>query len=141
MIGTTRPEFKVTTLNIEPIKTESDCEVALSKIQRHWEAPHGSPEWDKLDVLVTLVEAYEQQHYPIPPADPVETILHHMESQGMSRRELEPYLGSRSCVLEVLNRQRALTLDMIRKLHAGLGITADILVQPYQLQTARQTTS
>ncbi|MDE0503225.1 MAG: helix-turn-helix domain-containing protein [Candidatus Poribacteria bacterium] len=131
-----RCDFNVTTLDINPITTESDYEVALREIQRLWEAPHGSPEEDKLDVMVTLVDAYEQQHYPIPPADPVETILHHMESQGMSRRELEPYLGSQSYVSEVLNRQRALTLDMIRKLHEGLGISADILVQPYQLQTA-----
>ena len=123
-------------MDIKPIKTESDYEDALREIQRLWEAPHGSPEGDKLDVLVTLVDVYEQQHYPIPPADPVEAILHYMESQGMSRQELEPYLGSQFYVSEVLNRQRALTLDMIRKLHEGLGISADILVQPYQLQTA-----
>ena len=123
-------------MDIKPIKTELDYESALREIQRLWEAPHGSPEGDKLDVLVTLVDVYEQQHYPIPPADPVETILHYMESQGMSRQELEPYLGSQFYVSEVLNRQRALTLDMIRKLHEGLGISADILVQPYQLQTA-----
>ena len=136
MIKSKRHDFNVTILDIKPIKTELDHEVALREIQRLWEAPHGSPEGDKLDVLVTLVDVYEQQHYPIPPADPVETILHYMESQGMSRRELEPYLGSQSYVSEVLNRQRALTLDMIRKLHEGLGISADILVQPYQLQTA-----
>lgn len=123
-------------MDIKPIKTESDYEVALREIQRLLEAPHGSPEGDKLDVLVALVEAYEQRHYPIPPPDPVEAILHHIESQGLSRRDLEPYLGSRSCVLEVLNRKRALTLDMIRKLHEGLGISADVLVQPYQLQDA-----
>ena len=123
-------------MDIKPIKTESDYEAALSEIQWLWEAPHGSPEGDKLDVLVTLVDAYEQRHYPIPPPDPVEAILHHMESQGLSRHDLEPYLGSQFYVSEVLNRQRALTLDMIRKLHEGLGISADILVQPYQLQTA-----
>lgn len=111
-----RRDFNVTTMDIKPIKTESDCEVALSEIQRLWEAPHGSPEGDKLDVLVALVDAYEQQHYPIPPPDPVEAILHHMESQGLSRRDLEPYLGSQSYVSEVLNRQRALTLDMISKI-------------------------
>ena len=109
-------------MDIKPIKIESDYEAALREIQRLWEAPHGSPEGDKLDVLVTLVEAYEQKHYPMPPPDPVETILHHMESQGLSRQDLEPYLGSQSYVSEVLNRKRALTLDMIRKLHEGLGI-------------------
>ena len=123
-------------MDIKPIKTELDYEAALGEIQRLWEAPHGSPEGDNLEVLVTLIEAYEQKNYPIPPPDPIEIILHHMESQGLSRRDLEPYLGSRSYVLEVLNRQRALTLDMIRKLHEGLGISADILVQSYQLQTA-----
>ena len=123
-------------MDVKPIRTEADHEAALREIQRLWEAPHGSPEGDKLEVLVMLVEAYEQKHYPIPPPDPVETILHHMESQGLSRRDLEPYLGSRSYVLEVLSRKRALTLDMIRKLHEGLGISADVLVQPYQLQDA-----
>ena len=123
-------------MDIKPIKTESDYEAALREIQRLWEAPHGSPEGDKLDVLVTLVEAYELEHYLVPPPDPVEAVLHHMESQGLSRQDLEPYLGSQSYVSEVLNRQRALTLDMIRKLHEGLGISADVLVQPYELQTA-----
>ena len=123
-------------MEIKPIKTEADYEAAVKEIEQLWGASYGSPEGDKLDVLVTLVDVYEQQNYPIPPADPVETILHYMESQGMSRQELEPYLGSQFYVSEVLNRQRALTLDMIRKLHEGLGISADILVQPYQLQTA-----
>ena len=123
-------------MDIQPIKTESDYEAALREIERLWNAPHGSPEGDKLDVLATLVEAYEQRHYTMPPPDPVEAILHHMESQGLSHHDLEPYLGSRSYVLEVLNRKRALTLDMIRKLHEGLGISGDVLVQPYQLQDA-----
>ena len=87
-------------------------------------------------MLVTLVEAYEEKSHPIPPPDPIEAILHHIESQGLSHSDLEPYLGSQFYVSEVLNRQRALTLDMIRKLHEGLGISADILVQPYELQDA-----
>ena len=136
MIKSAQRDFNVKTLDIQPIKTESDYEAALREIERLWNAPHGSPEGDKLDVLVTLVEAYEQKYHPIPPPDPVEAILHHMESQGLSRHDLEPYLGSRSYVLEVLNRKRALTLDMIRKLHEGLGISGDVLVQPYQLQDA-----
>ena len=136
MTELTLRRFKVTIMDIQPIKTESDYEAALREIERLWNAPHGSPEGDKLDVLATLVEAYEQRHYTMPPPDPVEAILHHMESQGLSRHDLEPYLGSRSYVLEVLNRKRALTLDMIRKLHEGLGISGDVLVQPYQLQDA-----
>ena len=82
-------------------------------------------------MLVTLVEAYEEQHYPISPPDPIEAIRHCMESQGLSESDLEVYLGSRTCVSEILSRERALSLDMIRKLHKGLGIPADILVQPY----------
>ena len=83
----------------------------------------------KLDTA--LVEAYEEKHCPIPPPDPIEAILHYMESQGLSEPDLETYLGSDTCVSEVLNRERTLSLDMIRKLHKGLGIPADILVQPY----------
>ena len=118
-------------MDIKPIRSEEDYESALKTIDQFWDAVQGSPEADQLDVLVTLVEAYEEQHYPIPPPDPIEAILHYMESQGLSESDLETYLGSRTCVSEVLNRVRALSLDMIRKLHKGLGIPADILVQPY----------
>lgn len=121
---------------IKPIKTEADYEAALREVERLWGATYGSPEGDKLDVWVTLIEAYEQKHYPIPPPDPIEAILHHMESRGLSLRDLEPYLGSGVRVSEILNRKRALSLKMIRELHKGLGISADILVQPYDLQAA-----
>lgn len=122
-------------MEIKPIKTETDYEAALMGIEQLWGASYGSPEGDTLDVLVTLVEAYEEEHYPIPPPDPIEAIFHYMENQGLSERDLEVYLGSRASVSEVLNRQRSLSLDMIRKLHNGLGIPADILVQPYALRT------
>ncbi len=118
-------------MEIKPIKTEADYEAALKEIEQLWGASYGSPEGDKLDVLVTLVEAYEEKHYPVPPPDPIEAILHYMENQGLSEHDLEPYLGSHLYVSEVLNRQRSLSLDMIRKLHIELGIPADILVQPY----------
>ena len=118
-------------MDIKPIRSEADYETALKTIDRLWEAAQGSPEADHLDVLVTLVEAYEEKHYPIPPPDPIEAILYYMESQGLSESDLKTYLGSRTCVSEVLNRECALSLDMIRKLHKGLGIPADILVQPY----------
>ncbi len=121
-------------MEIKPIKTEADYEGALKEIEQLWGASYGSPEGDKLDVLVTLVEAYEEKHYPIPPPDPIEAILHYMENQGLSEQDLESYLGSHLYVSEVLNRQRGLSLDMIRKLHMELGIPADILVQPYILQ-------
>ncbi len=123
-------------MDIKPIRTEADYETALEEIGRLWGAAYGSPEGDKLDILVTLVEAYEELHHPVPPPDPIEAILHHLESQGLSRRDLEPYLGSRARVSEILNRKRALSLAMIRKLQEGLGISADVLVQPYELQAA-----
>ncbi|MCB8945802.1 MAG: transcriptional regulator [Ardenticatenaceae bacterium] len=119
-------------MDIKPIKTESDYEAALQEIERLWEAEPGSSDGDKLDVLATLVAAYEEKQYPILPPDPVEAILHFMESQGLSRSDLEPYIGTRARVSEVLNRKRPLTLNMIRQLHSGLGIAAEILVQPYE---------
>ena len=118
-------------MDIKPIRSEADYETALKTIDQLWKAAQGSPEADQLDVLVTLVEAYEDKHYPIPPPDPIEAILHYMESQGLFEADLQTYLGAGTCVSEVLNRERTLSLDMIRKLHKGLGIPADILVQPY----------
>lgn len=122
-------------MDIKPIRTEADYETALEEIERLWGAAYGSPEGDKLDILVTLVEAYEEKHHPIPPPDPIEAILHHIESQGLSRSELEPYIGSRIRVSEILNRKRPLTLNMIRELQSGLGISAEVLIQSYKLQT------
>ena len=86
-----------------------------------------------LQLLATLVEAYEEKHYPIPPPHPIEAILHEMESQGLSRRDLEPSIGSRARVSEILNRKRPLSLNMIRKLQRHLKLSADILIQPYDL--------
>ena len=123
-------------MDIRPIKTEADYVEALHEIDSLWDAVYGSPEGDKLDVLVTLVEAYEDKHDPILPPDPIEAILHYMESQNLSRHDLEPYLGSRSRVSEILNRKRSLSLNMIRRLQKGFGISAEILIQPYQLQSA-----
>ncbi len=123
-------------MDIQPIRTEADHNAALKEIDRLWDASYGSPEGDKLDVLVTLVEAYEDKHYPILPPDPIEAIIHYMESQNLSRHDLEPYIGSRARVSEILNRRRTLSLTMIRKLQKGLGISADILVQSYKLQPA-----
>ena len=119
---------------IRPIRNEEDYETALEEIEELWEAEPGTTEVDRLEVLVMLVEAYEAEHYPIPDPDPIELILHVMEARGLTRRDLEPYLGSRARVSEVLNRRRPLSLEMIRKLQAGLGLPADVLVQPYPLQ-------
>jgi HTH-type transcriptional regulator/antitoxin HigA len=123
-------------MDIRPIHTEAEYEAALAEIERLFDAAPHTPEGDRLEVLATLVEAYEEQHYSIPDPDPIEAITYHMESRGLCRRDLEPYLGSRARVAEVLNRKRPLSLEMIRRLHTGLGIAAEILIQPYPLVTS-----
>jgi HTH-type transcriptional regulator/antitoxin HigA len=123
-------------MRIHPIKTEADYQAALTEIDALFVAELDTPEGDRLDVLTTLVAAYEAQQYPVSLPDPIEEILYYLESRRLSRRELEPYIGSRARVAEILNRKRALTLDMIRKLHEGLGIPAEVLIQPYP--TTRQ---
>jgi len=123
-------------MDIKPIRTLRDYKTTLAEIERLFDAKPGTPDGDRLDVLATLVEAYEQQHFPILPPDPVEAILYFMESRGLSRKDLEPYLGSRAKVSEVLNRKRPLSIEMIRRLHEGLGIPAEVLIQPYELEVA-----
>lgn len=118
-------------MEIKPIKNDADYQAALEEIERLFDAAPDTPEGDRLEVMVTLVEAYEEKHYSLPMPDPIEAILYHMESRGLSRRDLEPYIGSRARVSEVLNRKRSLTMEMIRNLHTGLGITAEVLIQPY----------
>jgi HTH-type transcriptional regulator/antitoxin HigA len=100
------------------------------------EANPGTLEGDRLDVLTTLVERFEAQRAPIDPPDPIEALQYHMESRGLTRRDLEPFIGSRARVAEVLNRRRSLTIDMIRKLHAGLGISAEVLIRPYRVRSS-----
>jgi len=123
-------------MEIRPIKTTADYEAALEEIEQLFQAEPGTPEGDRLEVLTTLVEAYEDQHYNLPLPDPVDAILYHMESRGISRRDLEPYIGSRARVSEVLNRKRPLSLDMIRRLSTGLSIPAEVLIQPYESKQA-----
>lgn len=118
-------------MEIKPIKNEADYQEALDEIELLFDAAPDTTEGDRLEVLTTLVEAYEEKHYNISMPDPVEAILYHMESRGLTRRDLEPYIGSRARVSEVLNRKRPLTMEMIRNLHKGLGIPAEILIQPY----------
>jgi HTH-type transcriptional regulator/antitoxin HigA len=113
---------------IKPIKTQRDYQRALKEIDKLIDAKANTPEGDRLDLLATLVSAWEDRHYPIDPPDPVEAILFAMEQRGLSRRELEPMIGSRARVAEVLGRKRPLTLPMIRRLHAGLGIPAEALI-------------
>jgi len=128
-------------MTLRPIRNEEDYETALEEIEALWNAELDTPEADRLDILVMLVEAYEAEHYSIPDPDPIELILHVMEARGLTRRDLEPYLGSRARVSEILNRRRPLSLEMIRKLQSGLGIPADVLVQPYELQEPRRQPS
>jgi len=117
-------------MNIRPIRTEADYQAALKEIERLFGARRNTPEGDRLEVFATLVEAYEDRHYSIPLPDPIEAIRYYMGARGLTRRDLEPYIGTRARVSEVLNRKRPLTLSMIRKLNAGLGIPAEVLIQP-----------
>ncbi len=126
-------------MDIRPIKTEADYKAALKEIENLFDAVPNTPAGDRLDVLATLVEAYEEQHYPIPSPDPVEAILYHMESRGLTRRDLEPYIGNRARVSEILNRKRTLSLKMIQQLHGGLGIPATVLLQPYRSESGSRT--
>jgi HTH-type transcriptional regulator/antitoxin HigA len=119
-------------MKIKPIKTETDYQAAMKEIERLFTAIPDTPEGDRLGMLTTLVAAYEEQHYRIPLPDPIEAILYHMESRGITRRDLEPFIGSRARVSEVLNRKRPLTIAMIRNLSKGLRISAEVLIQPYR---------
>ena len=122
-------------MDIKPIRTDEDYEAALAEIDRLFDADANTPDGDRLDVLVTLVRAYEDRRYRLPPPHPIEAIEYYMESRGLSRRDLEPYIGTRGRVSEVLNRRRHLTLRMIRNLEEGLGIPSEILVRPYELRS------
>ena len=116
-------------MDITPIKTRRGYRRALKQIEGLMTAKRGTPEGDCLDVLVTLVEAWERRHYPIDLPDPVEAIKYHMDQNGLQPRDLVPFIGSRNRVHEVLNRRRSLTLKMIWRLHEGLGIPAKSLIK------------
>ena len=119
-------------MELKPIKTKAAHKEALKEISGLLDAPSGSPKADRLEVLSILVEAYEDEHHPIDPPDPIEAIKFRVEQQGLTRRDLEPYIGSRARVSEVLNRKRPLSVEMIRRLHKGLGIPAEVLIRPYK---------
>ena len=116
-------------MDIAPIKTKRDHQRALREIESLMAAKRKTPEGDRLDVLVTLVEAWEAKHYPLDLPDPVAAIRYHMEQNGLAPKDLVPYIGSRSRVYEVLNRKRPLSLRMIWRLHQGLGIPAESLIK------------
>jgi HTH-type transcriptional regulator/antitoxin HigA len=120
-------------MELRPIKTDHDYYAALALVESLFDAQPNTSAGDQLDILTTLIEAYEAHHFPIPLPDPVAALEYYLESRGRTRRDLEPYIGSRARVSEVLNRKRPLTLIMIRRLHIGLGIPADVLIQPVAL--------
>jgi HTH-type transcriptional regulator / antitoxin HigA len=115
---------------IKPIRSEEDYEAAVAEVERLWGARSGTPEGDRLDVLATLIDDYESEHDPIDPPDPIEAIKFRMEQQGLTRKDLEGILGSRTRIAEVLNRRRGLSINMIRRLHDRLGISAEVLIRP-----------
>ena len=116
-------------MEIKPIRTKADYEAVLLEIESLLDAEEGSPEEDRLEVLSLLVEDWEDVHYPIDPPDPIEAIKFRMDQQGLTRRDLETYLGKRQRVADILNRKRALSLPMIRRLNEGLGIPAEALIR------------
>ncbi len=113
---------------VHPIRTEKDHEAAIARIAELMGAKPGTPEGDELDVLATLVDVYEAKHYPIDVPDPIMAIQFRMEQKGLTRKDLEPLLGSRARVSEVLTGKRNLTIDMIRRIKSELGISADLLI-------------
>ena len=123
-------------MEIKPIRTKADHRTALKEIETLMSARPRTPEGERLDVLVTLVEAWEKKHYPIALPDPVEAIKFRMEQQGLTRKDLEGILGSRTRVAEVLNRRRGLSLNMIRRLHEKLGISIEVLIRPTRMKKA-----
>lgn len=122
-------------MKIKPIKIEADYRMALDRAKKIWDAEPGTPEADELEVLLPLIEHYEEIHYHIDPPDPIEAIKIRMEDLGLDRKDLEPCIGSRGRVSDILNRRRPLTLPMIRKLSEKLGLPGDVLITPYPLES------
>lgn len=124
-------------VEVNPIRSEEDYEAALVEIEGLMSARPGTAEGDRLDILATLVQAYEEAHHPIEAPDPIALIEFVMEQRGLDRAALQPILGGRGRISEILSRKRPLTLEMIRRLHAELGLPAEVLVRPYPLRDAK----
>jgi HTH-type transcriptional regulator/antitoxin HigA len=120
-------------VNIKPIHTENDYQEAMKNLATLWGAAEGSPESDQLDILATLIDKYEEDNFPMDLPDPVDAILFRMEQQGLSRKDLEPMLGTRNRVSEILNRRRGMSIEMIRALHDQLHIPAEVLIKPSKI--------
>ena len=123
-------------MNIHPIHTENDYNVALKRVESLMDATSGSKDFDELDILSTLVESYETKHYSIDAPDPIEAIKFRMEQEGLMQKDLVTILGNKSRVSEVLNKKRKLTLDMIRNLHENLNIPFENLLGEYRIQAS-----
>jgi len=121
---------------VKPIRTKRDYETALKDVERLWGAKAGTPDGDRLDVLATLIDAYETEHHPMDPPDPIEAIKFRMEQQGLTRRDLEEIIGTRTRIVEVLSRKRGLSIAMIRRLHERLGISAEAVIRPSRKSVA-----
>ena len=121
---------------LKPLKTEADYKAALAEIERLWGAKSGTSRGDRLDILATLVDAYENEQFPMDPPDPIEAIQFRMEQQGLTRKDLEGILGTRTRVAEVLNRRRGLSIAMIRRLHEQRGISPEVLIRPSRTHRA-----
>lgn len=128
-------------MDIKPVKTDADYSAVLEEIETLMMAAPDTPEGEKLDILVTLIEAYESKHYPLDLPDPVEAIKFEMDRKGLSIKDLEPMIGKSNRVYEILNHKRSLTLKMIWKLHEGLGIPAESLIKPSVKNTAKSAHS
>jgi HTH-type transcriptional regulator / antitoxin HigA len=128
-------------IRIRPIHTEEDYEAALSEVQGLMDSVPGTREGDRLDVLVTLIEAYEARHWRIDSPDPIAAIQVRMEEKQLNRRDLEPMIGSRARVSEILSRKRSLTLPMIRRLSVGLDLAADVLIREVPIVRKRSSRS
>ena len=124
-----RNQFEGHAMEIVPIKTDRDYRCTLKEIEGLMTAERDTPEGDRLDVLVTLIEAWEARNFPLDLPDPIAAIRYHMEQNGLAAKDLVPYIGGRNRVYEVLNRKRPLSLMMIRRLHEGLGIPAESLIK------------
>lgn len=124
---------------LKPIRSEKDYEGALARIQELWEAPHGSPESDEMEILAILVEAYEKDAHPIPPPHPIDALRFAMEQRGLERKDLESILGGSGRVSEILKLKRPLTLPMIRRLHKEVGLNPTIAIREYEIGGAART--
>ncbi len=122
--------------DIKPIVTDADHMAALAVVERLWGAKPGTANGDRLDVLSTLIEVYEEKRCPMDPPDPIEAIKFRMEQQGLTKKDLEGIIGTRTRISEVLSRKRSLSIAMIRRLHDKLGIPAEVLIRPSQKKSA-----